>query len=317
MSAAPFSTSTRTFLPSLGGSSLPIGARIDSASATEPCGQLQLDVGVADFGLERLRRALGDDPAAVDDADVVGELVGLLQVLGGEEDRGAVVVQRPHLLPDRLAADRVEAGGRLVEEEHARFVDERGGEVEAALHAAGVGADAAVGGGGQVDPFEQGVGAPAALGGGDALQGRLQPDQLAAGHQRVERRFLQGDADRGAHRPRLGDHVVAGDGGAAAGRQQQRRQHPHRGRLAGAVGAEEAVDLALLDRDVDALHGKHLVEGALQSLDDDRRHRQETYRARMAGIVQAGRARGIPPARKAESGPQPGSRPRVCLSSCP
>ena len=40
--------------------------------------QLQLDVGVADLGLQRLWRALGDDPAAVDDADVVGELVGLL-----------------------------------------------------------------------------------------------------------------------------------------------------------------------------------------------------------------------------------------------
>ena len=55
-------------------------------------------------------------------------------------------VERSHLLPDRLAADRVEAGGRLVEEEHARLVDERRGEVEPALHPARVGADAAVGG---------------------------------------------------------------------------------------------------------------------------------------------------------------------------
>ena len=194
----------------MGGSSLPIGAQDPLRLGDRALRQLQLDVGVADVGLERLRRALGDDPAAVDDPDVVGELVGLLQVLGGEEDGGAVVVQRPHLLPDRLAADRVEAGGRLVEEEHPRFVDERRGEVEPALHAARVAADAAVGGGGEVDPFEQVVGAPPALGGGDALQRRLQADQLAAGHQRVERRFLQGDADRAPHRPRLLDHVVAG-----------------------------------------------------------------------------------------------------------
>ena len=203
MSAAPFSTSTSTFLPSSGGSSLPSRRQIASASAIEPCGELQLDVGVADLGLERLRRPLGDDLAAVDDADVVGELVGLLQVLGGEEDRGALVVERPHLLPDRLAADRVEAGGRLVEEEHAGFVDERGGEVESALHPAGVAADAAVGGGDEVDPLEQGVGAAPALGGREPLQGGLQADQLAAGHQRVERRLLQGDPDRGAHRARF------------------------------------------------------------------------------------------------------------------
>ena len=171
-------------------------------------------MGIADLGLQRLRRSFGDDPAAVDDPDVVGELVGLLQVLGGEEDGGAVFVQPLHLLPDRLAADRVKAGRRLVEEEHARFVDQRGGEVEAALHPARVGAYAAVGGVGEVDPLQQVVGAPASLVGRDALERRLQADQLAAGHQRVERRFLQGDADRAAHRPRLGDDVVAGDGGA-------------------------------------------------------------------------------------------------------
>jgi hypothetical protein len=236
-------------------------------------GQLQLDVGMADVGLERLRRPFGDDAAAVDDADVVGELVGLLQVLRGEEDRRTLVVERPHLLPDGLATDRVEAGRRLVEEEDAGLVHQRRGEVEAPLHAARIGADAAIGGGDEVDPLQQVVGAAPALRRRDTLQRRLQADQLAAGHQRVERRFLQGDADRGAHRPRLLDDVVAGDGGAAAGGQQQRRQHPHGRRLAGAVGPEETVDLALLDRDLDPLHRQQLPEGALQSLDDDRLHR--------------------------------------------
>ena len=74
--------------------------------------------GVADLGLQRRRRALGDDLAAADDRDPVGELVGLLEVLGGEEDGGAPRCSAAHLLPDRLAADRVEAGGGLVEEEH-------------------------------------------------------------------------------------------------------------------------------------------------------------------------------------------------------
>jgi hypothetical protein len=36
--------------------------------------------------LELLRRALGDESPAMDDADPVGQLVGLLQVLGGQED---------------------------------------------------------------------------------------------------------------------------------------------------------------------------------------------------------------------------------------
>ena len=87
--------------------------------------------------------ALGDDPAAVDDGDPVGQAVGLLEVLRGEEDRHAVApTSSVDDLPHRLAAARVEPGGRLVEEDHRRVADEARGEVEPAAHAAGVGGDA-------------------------------------------------------------------------------------------------------------------------------------------------------------------------------
>ena len=83
----------------------------------------------------------------VDDPDPVGEHVGLLEVLRRQEHRHAVLAREPgDLLPEGRAALRVEPRGRLVEEEDARPVDEREGEVEAALHAAGVAADLAVGG---------------------------------------------------------------------------------------------------------------------------------------------------------------------------
>ena len=48
------------------------------------------DVG-ADRGLEVGRRALRDDAPGVDDRDLVGEAVGLLQVLRGEEERHALL----------------------------------------------------------------------------------------------------------------------------------------------------------------------------------------------------------------------------------
>ena len=53
-----------------------------------------LDRGAADLGLQLRRRALGDDPAVVDDPDPVGEDVGLLQVLRRQEDGDAVVLRR-------------------------------------------------------------------------------------------------------------------------------------------------------------------------------------------------------------------------------
>ena len=165
MSAAPFSTSTSTVLPSVGGSRLADPGADPLGLGDRPLLQGQADVGVADRRLERLGRALGDHPPPVDDADVVGELVGLLQVLGGEKHRRPLVVQRAHLLPDRFAADRVEARGRLVEEEDSGLVDEGGGEVEAPLHAAGVLADAAVRRLGEVDALQQVVGPAPAFGG--------------------------------------------------------------------------------------------------------------------------------------------------------
>ena len=60
--------------------------------------------------------------------------------------------------PQRLPAARVEAGRRLVEEQHGRDDDQAGGEVEAAAHPARVRTGAAVGGVEQVEPGEQLVG---------------------------------------------------------------------------------------------------------------------------------------------------------------
>ncbi len=45
------------------------------------------------------------------------------------------------------------------------------------------------------------------------MKGGLQANHLAAGHQRIERRLLQRDADRAAHLGGLTDDVVTGDPG--------------------------------------------------------------------------------------------------------
>ena len=72
------------------------------------------------------RRALGDHPAVVDHRDAVGELIGLVEVLRGEQHGGADADHRAHDVPHLVAAARVEAGGRLVEEEQVRRDDDAG-----------------------------------------------------------------------------------------------------------------------------------------------------------------------------------------------
>src|SRR5207302_1224468 len=97
----------------------------------------------------------GDDRPVVDDHDGVGQGVGLVEVLGGEQDGGAVGHEVADHVPHLLAAGGVEAGGRLVEEQHRRPGDDAGGEVEPAPHAAGVHLDGSAGGVGEAEVVEQ------------------------------------------------------------------------------------------------------------------------------------------------------------------
>ena len=74
----------------------------------------------ADARLQLGRRAVRDGAPVVEHDDVVGELVGLFEVLRGEDDRGALAHEVAQHLPELGAAARVETGRRLVEEQHAR-----------------------------------------------------------------------------------------------------------------------------------------------------------------------------------------------------
>jgi hypothetical protein len=99
-------------------------------------GHRQLHPLAPDLGLELVRRSLGDHLALVNDRDAVRELIGFVQVLGGEQDGGAVRRQCAHRIPRHHPAARVQAGRRLVQEQDLRPADQAGGQVKAPPHAA-------------------------------------------------------------------------------------------------------------------------------------------------------------------------------------
>jgi hypothetical protein len=82
---------------------------------------------------ERGGRALRNDPAGGDQGYPVGEVLGLVHVMRGQEyglaERGEVLHDRPGLVPGR----RVEAGGRLIEEEQVGVARQRDRDVEPPL----------------------------------------------------------------------------------------------------------------------------------------------------------------------------------------
>ena len=165
--------------------------------------------------LELRRGALSYDPPVVHHDHPIGQRVGLVQVLGGEEHGCALLHQaaddRPHALP----AVGVEPGGGFVQEEHRGSHYQAAGEIEAAAHAARVAAHHAVGGVGQLEKLEQFGGALFGVAAAQPAQ-LSDHDQVLPARQRVvESGGLAGHADGAAHGRRSGLHVVAGHPGAA------------------------------------------------------------------------------------------------------
>src|SRR3989454_6962457 len=99
-------------------------------------GGVDEDVVLDQIALDVTRRPERDDAAFVDDADAVG-LLRLLEVVGGQEDRGAA---RPadlaEVLPERAAAGHVESGRRLVQKEDLGVVQEAAHDLELSAHTA-------------------------------------------------------------------------------------------------------------------------------------------------------------------------------------
>ena len=190
--------------------------RVTSAiSPREPLGE-RLDVAVgldgddrvgADRALERLGRVEREDPAVVHDRHALAELVGLLHVVGGEQDRLPLAVELAEDLPQRQATLRVKAGGRLVEEQHRRAVEDRARHHQALGHAARQRVHRRLRPFGEVQLLEQLVGDAPRLRTGDAEQATVEVEVLPHRQLAVERVLLGDDPDQLLGQRGVGDDV--------------------------------------------------------------------------------------------------------------
>ena len=147
--------------------------------------------------------------------------------------------------------------------------DQAGGEVEATAHAAGVRAGRAVGRLGEVEPLEQLGAALLHVLRRQVVQLAEHAHVLAPGEVLVDGRVLARETDRVPHRIGLLDDVMPGDVRNAGRGREQRGQDPHRGGLAGPVGAEQPDHLPPFDRQVDPVERLHVAEVLHQPLGMD------------------------------------------------
>ena len=142
-------------------------------------------------------------------------------------------------------------------------------DLQAPSHAAGVGLDLLVTAVPEVDHLEH-LTHPGRDGAGvDAVELGVEAEVLLGGEVAVERRVLEHEADVPADVVALAGDVEAAHAGGAGGGPRQRAEHVDRRALAGAVGAEEAEDLAGSDGERDAADGLDLAVGLDEVLDLD------------------------------------------------
>ena len=179
-----------------------------------------------------------------------------------EDDRGALVAQLLHDRHELVGLLRRQHGGGLVEHEHLRVERQGLDDLDPLLHADGEVLDARVG----VDVE------PEALGDlEDAALGASEPAELLL----VAEHDVLGDREDGDEHEVLVHHADAGAHGVAGSCERLRGaveqdlalvglvqavEHVHERGLARAVLAQQAVDLACLDREVDVVVGRERAE---------------------------------------------------------
>src|SRR6185369_17068483 len=205
------------------------------------------------IGAERLRAAAPRDASLLDDDVVVADRDQPFDVLVDHDHREAGAAQRRERAPDLLAHEGREPFGRLVEDQQQRIGDEGTADREHLLLAA--------------RELVAEVVAAAGEGGEHREDARRRPRGRAFDAGTMERAQVLLDAEVREHLSSFGDErdPAASDpvrrepGDGAAGERDRPCARPHEAhhraherRLAHAVPAEDADDLAARDREVDA-----------------------------------------------------------------
>ncbi len=94
----------------------------------------------------------------------------------------------------------------------------------------------------------------------DAIDATEEVEVLVDGHVVVEAEFLAHVADPLADVIDLADGVETEDRGSTGGGADQAKQHTHGGRFTGAVGSQEAKNLATGIGQIDMIHGHEIAE---------------------------------------------------------
>src|ERR1035437_9546051 len=238
-------------------------AGIESAAGIVDEDLIQRVAAAAQRGLQFFAGAQRSHFAQVHDRHAIAMALRLLQVMGGEEQGRAVVgPQIDEMFPNSVARNRVQPDGRLIEEEHPRPMQRGLGDFQAADHAAGVFGHKAAGVGRQAHELQSLPDARLPLAVWKVVEFSEDEQVLVTGERTVHGDRLRHITDGAPNLDRLGGYGETGHARLARGGRQQRGEHLDGGGLARPVGAEQAEDLAGVDRKGERVNRRKRAEAA-------------------------------------------------------
>jgi len=211
------------------------------------------------------------DFAFVDDDDAMADAFDDVENVGAVDDGFAFTGEG---LDEGFEADGgvgVEAVEGFIEENDGGIVEKRGGDDDFAAHAFGVSAEEFFGEGLEaeieegdelLDAFARGIGR-------DAVEGGDHFEVFEAGEGFEDCAGIGDEADAFFDFEGVAEQVEAADGGGAAGGFEHSGEHFKSGGFAGAVGAEEADDLAGRDFEGDGVDGDLCAEVLGETIEGD------------------------------------------------
>src|SRR5206468_1148625 len=220
-------------------------------------------VAEADLALEVVGRSVGEDAAALDEGDLVAQLLGLAHVVRRQHDGHApLAAQRRDVGAHPHRDVGIEAERGLVEEEQLGLVDERLGQRQTLLEAGRQLVVLRAPMTGQLERLDQLVDPPPQRGAVEAVEPAVERHDLADAQTPQERRPSTRHVEATAKGRGVADDVVAEDRhGSTIGSEQRGEDRQQRG-LAGAVRPQHADDGAARDGKRDA--ARPLAERGLE-----------------------------------------------------
>src|SRR6266567_924955 len=197
----------------------------------------------ADLALQLVGGALSQDAPVLDEGDLVAELLSLAHVVRGQDDgRPPLATEVGDLSPQADGDVRVEAQGRLVEEEDLGVIEQRLGEGEPLLETGGERVVLGLGVRPQLALLDELVDAAPQAMPPEAVESSVEGQDLGRPETPHEGRVAARHVEPPPDRPRLAHDVMAEDGRRSrVGKEQGGQDGQERG-LPRPVGPEQAED---------------------------------------------------------------------------